>query len=197
MIGVFGGTFDPPHIGHYILAAEAKYQLDLDRVIWVLTGMPPHKPVSPVTPATIRWEMLKAAVQSMPGYELSRIDLDRPGPHYAVDTLRLLANEHPDQGLVYLMGSDSLRDLPTWHAPQDFVHECGLLAVMPRPEVQVDLHALEQVIPGLGEVVRFLQAPYVALSASDIRDRVGAGAPIDHLVSPGVSRLLQEHGLYR
>ena len=197
MIGVLGGTFDPPHIGHHIMAAEARFQLDLERIIWVLTGVPPHKPVSPITQIDIRLEMLQAAIRLHPGDAISRVEMDRSEPHYAVDTMRLLALEFPGEDLAYLMGSDSLLDLPKWHAPQEFVANCAQLVVMPRPGITVDMDALEGEIPGLAVVVRFLDGPYVALSSRQIRERVNAGAPIDHLVSPAVGQLITDHGLYR
>src|SRR5512143_3713267 len=113
-IGVFGGTFDPPHTGHLILAAEAQAQLDLERILWVLTPTPPHKPGQRITSTALRLEMLQAAIDGNPDFELSRVDLDRPPPHYAVDSVHLLRAAYPQAWLAYLMGGDSLDDLPTW-----------------------------------------------------------------------------------
>lgn len=117
-LGIFGGTFDPPHIGHLILAAEALAQLELDRVLWVLTPNPPHKTRRSLTPVALRYELLRAAFEADPAFVISWVDLDRPPPHYAVDTMRLLRQDHPRDRLVYLMGSDSLDDLPLWHMAQ-------------------------------------------------------------------------------
>ncbi|MGH2620124.1 MAG: nicotinate-nicotinamide nucleotide adenylyltransferase, partial [Anaerolineales bacterium] len=124
MIGVFGGTFDPPHIGHLILADEARGVLSLSRVLWVVTGNPPHKPGQPVTPVNHRIGMVERSVQGNPGFELSRIELDRPGPHFAAETLELLAAGNLNEEWAYVMGEDSLADLPNWHRPDRFVALC-------------------------------------------------------------------------
>ena len=197
MIGVFGGTFDPPHIGHVILAIEARYQLELERVLWVLTADPPHKPEAPLTATEIRLEMLKTTLGNRSEFELSRVDIDRPGPHFAVDTLRLLSKAHPGERWAYLMGGDSLRGILQWHDPAGFLSRCDLLAVMPRPEAPADLASLRQGLPEIEQKLRFLRAPYVALSASDVRHRVRQGQPFEHLLATGVAQLIRSHGLYR
>lgn len=197
MIGVFGGTFDPPHIGHLILGVEARFQLGLELVLWALTADPPHKPEAPLTPAVLREQMLEAAIEGQAGFELSRVDLDRPGPHYAVDTMRLLREQRPDQTWVYLMGGDSLRDLLRWHQPAEFLAQCDLLGVMSRPEALPDLEALQVQLPELKAKLRFLEAPYVDLSASDVRIRIRQGDPFEHLVPAGVARVVRENRLYR
>ena len=197
MIGVFGGTFDPPHIGHVILAVEARYQLELERVLWVLTADPPHKPEAPLTATEIRLEMLKNSLGDRPEFELSRVDIDRPGPHFAVDTLRLLSAAQPKERWAYLMGGDSLRDLLRWHDPAGFLSRCDLLAVMPRPEAPPDLASLQQGLPEIEQKLRILQAPYVDLSSSDLRRRVRQGQPFEHLLAAGVAQLIRSHGLYQ
>ena len=138
-IGIFGGTFDPPHLGHLILAAEAYAQLGLERCLWVLTPDPPHKQGQSITPLKHRLAMLKLAIAGDPQFELSTVDLDRPGPYYAVDTVKILAAQIPGANLVYLMGGDSLRDLPKWHLPADFVDACHAIGVMRRPGDDIDL----------------------------------------------------------
>ena len=110
-IGIFGGTFDPPHVGHLILAAEARDQLDLDCVLWVVTPDPPHKTTRALTPLETRLVMVHAAIDGDERFQISRIEIDRPGPHYSADTVRILAEEYPGSQLYYLMGGDSLRDL--------------------------------------------------------------------------------------
>ena len=197
MIGVFGGTFDPPHIGHVILAIEARYQLELERVFWVLTADPPHKPEAPLTATEIRLEMLKTTLGNRSEFELSRVDIDRPGPHFAVDTLRLLSEALPGERWAYLMGGDSLRGILQWHDPAGFFSRCDLLAVMPRPEAPADLASLQQGLPEIEQKLRFLRAPYVALSSSDVRHRVRQGQPFEHLLAAGVAQLIRSHGLYR
>ena len=197
MIGVFGGTFDPPHIGHLILAVEAHYQLELERVLWVLTADPPNKPEAPLTATEIRLEMLKTSIGNRPEFELSRVYIDRPGPLFAVDTLRLLSEAHPGERWAYLMGGDSLRDILRWRDPAGFLARCDLLAVMPRPEAPPDLANLQQSLPDIEQKLRFLQAPSVALSSSDVRRRVRQGQPFEHLLTAGVAQLIRSQGLYR
>jgi len=197
LIGVFGGTFDPPHIGHLILAGEAQAALDLERVLWVVTAWPPHKPEEPISPVERRVEMVQAAIAGGPAFELSRADIDRPGPHYAVDTVRWLRQRHPGTHWAYLMGADSLRDLPTWHTPAALLQAVDVLAVMRRPDVQADLDALEAHLPGLTDRLRFFDAPLVGISASDIRRRVREGRPYRYLVPPGVPEIIERYHLYR
>jgi nicotinate-nucleotide adenylyltransferase len=197
LIGVFGGTFDPPHLGHTILAHESIHNFGLEKVLWVLTEMPPHKPDDPITPLGIREQMLRIAIQEFPLFEFSRVDIDRPGPHYAVDTLRCLRESIPGARYAYLMGEDSLRDLPTWHAPLEFIALCDMLVVMHRAAIGVDLDALEEILPGIHAKVRFSKAPQVDISASDIRKRVRNELPYEHLVPHEVAQIIRRHQLYR
>jgi nicotinate-nucleotide adenylyltransferase len=140
--------------------------------------------------------MVEIALQGTP-FELSRIDLDRPAPYYALDTVRLVAAQNPDAELLYLMGSDSLNDLPTWHCPADLVTALDHIGVMRRPGESPDLPALERLLPGLTDKVRFVEAPAVDISASDIRRRARAGEPFGDLVQPGVAQYIQKHRLYQ
>ena len=142
-LGIFGGTFDPPHVGHLILATEAQYQLQLERVLWVLTPCPPHKAGQSITPVEERLELLCTTLDDNEDFQLSRVDLDRQPPHYAVDTVNLLHKAYPATKLVYLMGGNSLRDLPTWHNPQAFVLACDEIGVMERPGREYNLPELE------------------------------------------------------
>lgn len=197
LIGLFGGTFDPPHLGHLALAATARRQLGLDRLLWMLTPDPPHKQGQSITPIEHRLAMVKLALDGHPEFELSTVEIDRPGPHYSLDTVRLVAEQNPGAGLIYLMGGDSLRDLPTWRCPVDLVSALHSVGVMRRPEDDIDLSALEAQIPGLTAKVRFVDAPPVEISASEIRSRVTAGQSIQQLVSPTVYEYIQVNQLYR
>jgi nicotinate-nucleotide adenylyltransferase len=196
-LGIFGGTFDPPHVGHLILAAEAQYQLQLERVLWVLTPCPPHKAGQPILPVEERLGLLTASVGGNPDFELARVDLDRPPPHYAVDTVELLHDAYPAAKLVYLMGGDSLSDLPNWHRPERFVQACDEIGVMRRPGREYNLLELEAILPGLTERVRFIQAPQLEISSSDLRHRIATGESCRYYFLPAVYRLIQERGLYR
>jgi len=194
--GVFGGTFDPPHVGHLILAEEALAQLGLGRVLWVLTPDPPHKQDRRIAPIADRYAMLLAAVADNPSFEVSRVDIDRPSPHYALDTVRLLAREYPQDEIVYLMGSDSLRDLPTWHRAGKYVAACHAIGVMRRPGVRVDLDGLEHIIPGLIAKVRWIDVPLIEIASSFIRERVTRGEAYRYYLPPAVFEYIRQHHLY-
>jgi nicotinate-nucleotide adenylyltransferase len=196
-LGIFGGTFDPPHIGHLILASEAQAQLELDRVLWVLTPQPPHKLDQAVSPIGIRFDLLQAALIGDPGFEISQVDIDRSPPHYAVETVRLLHKRFPKDRLVYLMGGDSLDDLTTWHSPQEFVMECDEIGVMVRPGRRVDLDELEQQLPGVRERVRFLKAPKLEISSSQLRQKIFDGGAYRYYLPPAVLELIEQRSLYR
>ena len=195
-LGIFGGTFDPPHIGHLILAAEAYHQLDLSRLLWVLTPEPPHKLERPITPLQHRLDMLRAAISGNPYFELCSVDIKRPGPHFAVDTVRILTEQQPGVDWIYLMGSDSLRDLHTWRNPLELVRSVAALGVMVRPGVTIGLAELELKIPGVSAKVKFINAPIIDISASDIRQRVAWGQPYRYFVPTEVYKIILERGLY-
>jgi nicotinate-nucleotide adenylyltransferase len=195
-IGLFGGTFDPPHLGHLILAEEAQAQLGLDRLMWLLTPDPPHKRHRSLTPIGDRLAMLQSAIHDNPSFELSRVDLERPAPHYAVDTVRLVATANPDAAVTYLMGGDSLRDLPTWHRPADFVAACDRIGVMRRVGDEIDMETLQAVIPGLREKVSFLTVPRIEIASSDIRFRAANGRPYRYYLPPPVYEYIRIHNLY-
>ena len=195
-IGIFGGTFDPPHLGHLILAAEAHAQLALDRLLWVLTPDPPHKQGQSIAPLEHRLAMVNLAITGDPQFELSTIELTRPGPHYALDTVTILAGQNPGARLVYLMGGDSLRDLPTWHRPADFVAACQLIGVMRRPGAALDRPALEKSLPGLASKVCFVEAPLIDIAAHEIRTRIAGGRPFRYFLPPGVYEYIVKNNLY-
>ena len=195
-LGIFGGTFDPPHIGHLLLAGEAQEQFQLDLVLWVLTFKPPHKSGQIISSIQDRLDMVMAAINGNRNFELSRIDIDRPAPHYAIDTVRLLGKENPGAELIYLMGGDSLENLLKWYQPAEFVRGCHALGVMRRPGNRIDLTGLESQIPGITHKIRFFDSPLVDISASQIRDRIREGRPYRYFVHPGVFDIIQDRQLY-
>ena len=197
LIGVLGGTFDPPHLGHMILADEGRAALGIERILWVVTADPPHRPTKPIAPIADRLNMVQAAVAADPNFELSLADVERVGPHYSVGTLAWLSERNPGARFAYLMGSDSLQDLPLWHTPQRFVEACSVLGVMRRPGAALDMTELEEKLPGIGAKLAFFEAPLVGISAQDIRRRVRSGAPFRYLVHPRVADIIQSRGLYR
>ncbi len=196
-IGIFGGTFDPPHIGHLILASEAAHQLHLSRLLWVLAPDPPHKLDQSITPLPHRLEMLKRMISDNPLFEISLLEIDRPGPHYTIDTVRLLAKKEPDTDIILLLGGDSLRDLPTWRLCTDLVAAVSNIGVMRRPGDFFDMPALEAQIPGLTEKVRFIDALLQNLSSSEIRRRVMEREVYRYYILPSVYDYIESHHLYR
>ena len=194
-LGIIGGTFDPPHYGHLVLAENARVQLQLDRVLFALAGQPPHKPGRPVTPARHRAAMVEAAIADNPAFALSRVDVDRPGPHYTVEMLTLLRQAHPGARLFFLMGGDSLAEFITWRDPVGIVRQASL-AVMRRPGYEPDLSSLERVVPGIRERLIWLDTLYLDIAASDLRRRVCEGLPVRYLVPPLVEDYIHTHRLY-
>ncbi|HEY59432.1 MAG TPA: nicotinate (nicotinamide) nucleotide adenylyltransferase [Anaerolineae bacterium] len=196
-LGIFGGTFDPPHVGHLILAMEAYDQLGLARVLWVLTPDPPHKRGKKIVPLDIRLRMVEAAIDSDPFFELSRVDVDRPGPHYVLDTLKILHTLHPDDELVFLIGGDSLHDIPAWHQPIAFVDSCDKLGVMHRVGEKINLERLEKEIQGISDKIEFIEAPLLEVSSNQIRHLVSQGKPFRYYLSPSVFQIIKEKHLYK
>jgi nicotinate-nucleotide adenylyltransferase len=195
-IGIFGGTFDPPHIGHQILAAEALEQLELDKVFWLPTPFPPHKKLEKITPLIHRLRMVELVVDGDPEFVLSKVDIERKPPHYAVDTMALLHNQAPDDDYFYLMGLDSLNDLLTWHRPTDFVDLCKGIGVMYRQGEVLETAKLEKEITGIGAKVYYLKTPIIEISASDIRFRAESGKQFRYFVPEKIYRYIVENQLY-
>ena len=194
-IGVLGGTFDPVHNGHLHIARELREALGLERVLWVPAGRPPHKTGQIVSSDRDRLAMLELALADSPLDEINTIDIDRAGPSYTADTLEHLREEVSPATLVFLMGEDSLRDLPTWHDPERILRAAEL-AVAGRPGIDVNLDALTQAIPALNGRVHLALTAEVPVSSSDIRQRVRENRCIQGLVPPRVESYIREHGLY-
>ena len=196
-IGYFGGTFDPPHLGHQVMASEALYQLQLDSLLWILTPNPPHKDNQSLSLEKDRLEMLQLMIESFPQFSLSRIDLDRDPPHYAADTVELLKKQDPSTELVYLIGEDSLRDLSGWYDPERFLKNIDQLCVARRPGISIDLDTITQNLPGLKDKVVYLSKTMFQISSSLIRSRIHQNAPYRHFVIPEVYQYIEDHHLYR
>lgn len=196
-IGVFGGTFDPPHLGHLILAAEALDQLELSKVLWVLTPVPPHKLDQAITALEHRLAMTQLMLEDYPQFELSRAEIDRPGPHYMLDTVQVIKTQFPGTELLLLIGGDSLRDLRTWHRPAELLDICQGLGVMRRPFEAIDFSELEEILPGISQKVLFVDSPLLEISSRDIRRRVSEGRAFRHFLVSTVFDYIQTRKLYR
>lgn len=195
-IGIFGGTFDPPHLGHLILADEALHQLNLDRLLWVLTPDPPHKQGQAISPSPVRLRLVRLAVGDNPRFEISPVDLERPGPHYALDTVRILRAQNPNAALTYIIGGDSLHDIPTWHCPAELVAAIDGLGVMRRPGDAVDLRQIERQVPGISARIEWIEAPLLEISSSQIRQRAASGSNFRYYLPQPVYREIIRKGYY-
>ena len=196
-IGIFGGTFDPPHLGHLILASEARFQLGLDRLLWILTPEPPHKQDQTITPVEHRLAMVNLAIEDDPSFELSRVELDRPGPHYTLDTVEIIADQYPEADITPIIGSDSLRELPTWRQPKEILYACHCVGVMRRPGESANLKALERKLPGISSKVHYVDAPLLEIASHEIRERVAAGKPFRYYLPTTVYEYITENHLYQ
>lgn len=196
-LGVLGGTFDPVHNGHILMAERARDELGLDRVMLVPAGTPMSKPGQPVTPPGHRLMMLRRAVEGKDRLSVSVMELDRPGPSYTVDTLRELRRRYGDEAeLSFILGSDSLALFPTWHEAAGII-ALGRLAVVPRPDFPVPPDAeLDKLLPGLAARVLRLEEPVGDYRATEIRDLARRKRPIDHLVPPAVADYIRTNDLY-
>jgi nicotinate-nucleotide adenylyltransferase len=193
-VGVMGGTFDPIHHGHLVAAEEARWQFGLDRVVFVPTGQPWQKAAG-VSDAEDRYLMTVIATASNPAFSVSRLEIDSPGPTYTVDTLRRLRAEmDPDVRLFFVTGADAVLQILTWKDPDEVLALAELIAAT-RPGH--DLADLAEKVPAAAGRVHPMRIPALAISSTEIRARVAAGAPIQYLVPEGVARYIEKRGLYR
>ncbi len=195
-LGIFGGTFDPPHIGHLILAAEAHQQLRLDRVFFVLSAEPPHKRDRKITPVKHRLAMLKLAIGDQDQFEISRVEIDRPGPHFALDSIRQFSQDFLESELVYLIGGDSLRDLSSWNKPSELLELITTLGVMRRPFTDLKLGKLFEQLPILEEKLDFINTPLLEISSRELRRKASRGEHIRNYLPQSVYAYIIEHQLY-
>lgn len=195
-IGILGGAFDPPHIGHLILGETAREQLALQRVLFMPTGQPPHKENRSLTGVSHRLEMTELAIADNNVFDVSAIDAERPAPHYTSTLRPCIEQEYPGAELLLLIGGDSLHDLPLWHEPRVIVEQWQI-AVLPRPEYTIDWEDLEGTVPGIRQATTILDGPSVALSSTQVRRWVGAGRSLRYLMPSALIRYIDENGLYR
>lgn len=193
-IGFFGGTFDPIHHGHLILASYAASSAGLDRLLFAPVAVPPHKDRK-ITDIASRTAMLLLAIERDARFDLTTVDLDREGPHYSADTLAILSDRFPQSDLFFLMGSDSYRDLPRWHEPARIFEHAKLL-VGKRPNSSFDQEALWEALPPARTHTEFVDIPLIEISSTEIRRRVSDRLPIDYLVPRRVQDYIQANELY-
>ena len=197
-VGVYGGTFDPVHLGHLILAEEARCALGLGRLLLVPAAQPWRKSHRVVSPAAHRLAMLRLAVADDPYFDVSTIEIERGGPTYTVETLAALkAEAEPGTELVFILGEDALLDLPNWRDPEGILR-LAYLGVAERGDGDgIDLGPVERVLPGIrGRILR-IPMPRIDISSSEIRRRVQTGGSIRYLVPPSVQAYIAEQRLYR
>jgi nicotinate-nucleotide adenylyltransferase len=196
-IGVLGGTFDPVHLGHIMIAEEAKAALDLAEVLLVAAGQPMSRSNETVTPARHRLEMLRLAAEGKPDLKISTMEIERKGPSYTVDTITEMKKIYKrDDEIYFILGWDSLAQLPDWHEPSRLLNSCFLVAV-PRPGwSRPNLKTMEGVLPGISKKVIFLDRPRVDISATVIRELAAKGEPIGHLVPGKVAEYIKKNRLY-
>jgi len=198
-IGVLGGTFDPIHMGHLIIAEEVRARLDLTEILFVPAGQPWLKlnNANAISPVEHRLEMVRLAIADEPAFRLSTMEIDRPGPSFTVDTMAELRRQIGADGKLYfILGWDNLNQLPRWHQPQRLVELCRLVPVRRVGFASPDLDSLEADVPGLAKSLVMLDTPQIEISASEIRQRVARGLSIHQLVPEPVERYIIERRLY-
>ncbi len=197
-LGVMGGTFDPIHNGHLMVAEEAKARLNLDEILFMPAGQPWLRMNVSISLAEHRIQMVRLAIADKPHFKLSTMEIERAGPTYSVDTIaELQAQLGAGSELFFILGWDSLAELPQWREPQRLIEMCRLV-VAPRPGYAApDLNSLEAALPGISQRVIILDKPEIDISASAIRERVSRGLSLRHLVPEPVERYIREHSLYK
>lgn len=189
-LGLFGGTFDPPHVGHLVTAVNVRHELGLDRVLLVVNDQPWQKlGTRDITPAEDRFAMVEAAVGSVEGLEASRVEIDRGGLSFTADTLRDLQAEDPERELFVVLGSDAAGGLPSWERAEE-VRTLATIVVVERP-------GAAETAPPPGWSWLRVEVPRLEVSSTDLRGRVADGRPLDYLVTPDVIAVVHERGLYR
>ena len=191
-IGVFGGAFNPPHVGHLVCAQEAHSQLELDVVVWVPVGRAPHRDIPQDPGPEARFEMCEYATAADERFGLSRIEIDREGPSYTADTLRELRARSAEDELVLILGGDQAAALPTWHEPDEVMR---LAAIAVAERVGADRERVEAAIGGRANV-RFFDMPRIDVSSTMVRERAAAGQPIRYLVPDKVANFIGAQSLY-
>jgi nicotinate-nucleotide adenylyltransferase len=195
-VGLLGGTFNPPHLGHLVCAQEAHDQLGLDRLLLVPAGVPPHKAIEADPGIEHRVAMCAAAIAGDPRFAVSRVDADRPGPSFTVDTLRALNAEAPGDDLTFIVGGDMAHALPTWREPEAVLALAELGVAEREGVARAEIAERLAGLAGTAERVRFFTMPRIDVSSSLIRRRAAAGRPLRYLVPDAVADYIAQRRLY-
>ena len=197
-LGILGGTFDPIHIGHLVMAQEALVEASLDEIWFLPTGQPWMKEGSRISEAEHRMAMIERAIEAYPAFKASRREIDRNGPSYTVDTLSAMrTQEAKGKSLFFILGTDSLATLPLWKQPAALFDMCSFIAVNRSGNEEFDRVALDKIKLGAAGQIRFVEGPIVEISGAQIRRRVHEGKPITYWVPQEVERYIEDKGLYR
>lgn len=196
-IGILGGSFDPPQIGHLILAEYSREALDIDHVLFVPVADHPVKRGELRLPVFHRLAMLKLAIKDNPNFSISRVDIDRDGPHYSADTVKLIREQYPRADLYFVMGGDNLRALPTWERAPD-LYRCCRLAVMKRADEDITPDMHDDLLPGLSDKVDIVDVPMLSvwLSSTVVVNRLRAKRSVRYLVPDAVLAYINDNDLY-
>jgi nicotinate-nucleotide adenylyltransferase len=186
-IALFGGTFDPPHLGHLVAASDAHHRLRLDRLVFVPAAQPPHKQGRVRTPPELRLRMVQETIAGDDRFEVDDLELRRRGPSYTVDTLREFRRRYPGAELFFLLGADALREFATWHQPDEVARLASLVMLTRGGEAPTE---------GAGDGAQALPVPRLDISATEIRRRVAAAEPIRYLVVDAVRAIIEREKLY-
>ncbi len=195
-IGLLGGTFDPPHIGHLMIAEQAYVQLALESVWFAPVGHPPHKMSVHVAPITQRVEMTRLAIQGNEHFTLTLADVNRPTPHYITSLFEILVTQNPDVDWYLILGGDSLAELRHWYRPMRLL-QLTRLAVAPRTGVQINLETLETDLPGIRDRVCWIDSPLIDLASHDLQRRIRDGLPLRYAIPDAVIEYIAAHHLYQ
>jgi nicotinate-nucleotide adenylyltransferase len=194
-IGILGGTFNPPHLGHLVAAQEAYRELTLEQVVLIPAGIPPHKPVDDEPGPEHRLELCRLAVGGDERFAVSDLELRRDGPSFTVDTLKLLRTQSPSDDLFLILGGDIAAGLPKWHEPERVLELATVAIAKRRGTAKAAVQDALTQLKG-GERARFFEMPRIGISSTMVRRRVRAGQPIRYFVPDGVMHYIETHGLY-
>ncbi|NLI92409.1 MAG: nicotinate-nucleotide adenylyltransferase [Peptococcaceae bacterium] len=197
-LGIMGGTFDPIHYGHLVAAETARVELGLDHVLFIPTGIPPHKTDRLITEANLRFEMVEMSIRSNQNFKVSRMEIERNGPTYTIDTLRILKDMFPNQELYFITGTDALKELLTWREPEEIIRLSRIVgASRPGYDSHSELGKIFQKFPFMKDRISRLEVPALAISSTDIRARVQNQKSIRYLLPDEVRLFIKKNNLYQ